>query len=131
MFYNHDYGGCIDFPPEKWEKWYEKWLKNHTNRYFYRYLYNQELKIFVGECAYHWEETEQKYICDVIVHSRYRGKGYGTEALFLLCEAAKDRGLNELWDNIAIDNPSVSLFLRCGFTEISRDADAVWLKKEW
>lgn len=131
MSYNHSYGGCIAFPPEKWETWYEKWLKTDTNRYFYRYLYNEELKTFVGECAYHWNEEEQKHICNVIVHSRYRGKGYGKEALLLLCEAAKDNGLTELWDSIAIDNASIGLFLHCGFVEASRDAEVVWLKKEW
>ncbi len=129
MSYNHAYGGCIDFSREKWEKWYEKWLNSNNERYFYRYLYEMESKIFVGECAFRFDEGDSRWYCDVIVHAKHRGKGYGRVALNLLCEAAKANGLAELYDNIAIDNSAIGLFLRCGFTEVSRDEEAILVKK--
>ena len=129
MSYNHAYGGCIDFPQEKWEKWYEKWLKSNTNQYFYRYLYCEELKCFVGECAYRFDEGDSRWYCDVIVHEKYRGRGYGSEALRLLCDSAKSYGLTELYDNIAVDNPSIRLFLHSSFMEVGRSEEAILLKK--
>lgn len=129
MAYNHAYGGCIDFPPGKWENWYKKWLKDDTNSRFYRYLYNEELKAFVGEIAYHWDEELKCFLCDVLIHGKYRGKGFGREGLNLLCAAAKERGLIQLFDNIAVDNSSLNLFLSCGFEEISRNEEAVLVRK--
>ena len=129
MSYNHAYGGCIDFPRDKWENWYKKWLKFDNEMYFYRYLYDTELKSFVGECAYRFEEEDSRWYCDVIIHAKHRGKGYGTRGLCLLCEAAKANGLTELYDDIASDNPSVALFLKNGFEEVSRDDEAILVKK--
>lgn len=129
MSYNHAYGGCIDFPREKWEQWYEKWLESNMNHYFYRYLYCKESKNFIGECAYRFDEGDSRWYCDVIVHAKYRGRGYGSRALCLLCDAAKANGLTELYDSIAFDNPSIRLFLRNGFMEISRSDEAILLKK--
>ena len=129
MSYNHSYGGCIDFPQEKWEKWYEKWLRSNTNQYFYCYLYSEELKNFVGECAYRFDVEDSRWYCDIIIHAKHRGKGFGTDGLRLLCEAAKAHGLTELHDSIALDNPSIKLFLKNGFEEISRDEEAILVKK--
>lgn len=129
MSYNHAYGGCIDFPREKWEKWYEKWLNSNTKHYFYRYLYSEELKNYVGECAYRFDEEDSRWYCDVIIHAKYRGRGYGKAGLQLLCDAAKANSLTELYDSIAIDNPAIGLFLHSGFTEVSRSEEMILVKK--
>ena len=129
MAYNHAYGGCIDFPKEKWESWKNKWLESNNEKYFYRYLYDTEQKNFVGELAYHYDEEMERFLCDVIVHARYRGQGFGREGLRLLCVAAKENGLSSLYDNIALDNPSLELFLRCGFEEERRNEEFVLLCK--
>ena len=72
----------------------------------------------------------QIYIADVIIYAPYRGKGYGRKGLLLLCETAKANGIKELYDDIAIDNSSVSLFLKCGFAEVLRTSEFVLVKKE-
>ena len=36
----------------------------------------------------------------------------------------------ELYDDIAIDNSSVALFLKCGFVEVLRTTEYVLVKKE-
>ena len=61
--------------------------------------------------------------------AKYRGKGYGSKALNLLCECAKQNGIEFLFDDIAIDNPAISLFLKNGFHEEYRTDDYIMLKK--
>ena len=116
MAYNHAYGGTIPFPKEYWADWHDRWIINHNNKRFYRYI--KENGTFIGEVAYHFDGERQIYIADVIIYAPYRGKGYGRNGLLLLCETAKDNGIMELYDDIAIDNSSVALFLKCGFVEV-------------
>ena len=91
MSYNHAYGGTIDFPPARWEGWAARWLDAADGARFYRYLARED-GIFVGETAYHYDEAQRIYICDIIVHARYRHQGYGREGLRLLCDAARAAG---------------------------------------
>ena len=128
MSYNHAYGGTIPFPKEKWAAWYDRWVIHHNNQRFYRYI--QENNTFLGEAAYHFDEERQIYIADVIVYAPHRGKGFGRQALLRLCESAKSNGVRELFDDIAIDNPSVALFLKCGFREVLRTDEYVLVKKD-
>ena len=128
MSYNRAYGGTIPFPKDYWADWYDRWITNHNNKRFYRYI--KENDTFVGEIAYHFDGERQIYIADVIVFAPYRGKGYGRKGLMHLCEAAKENGIKELHDDIAIDNSSVELFLKCGFVEVMRTNAYVLVKKE-
>lgn len=130
MAYNHAYGGTIDFPRERWADWYARWVEDGSVERFYRYLYDPQADAFVGEAAYHLDRELDGYICDVIVTAACRGRGYGTQGLALLCEAARANGVDRLWDNIAIDNPSVSLFLRAGFREVSRNEEYILVAKD-
>lgn len=129
MSYNHQFGGVIQFPKEKWKRWYEKWIGSKNPYYFYRYLYSIELKKYVGEIAYHYEKETNRYLCDVIVHAKYRGNGFGKEGLNLLCQCAKKNGIHTLYDDILLDNPSVHLFLKNGFIEEERTNEVVIVKK--
>jgi RimJ/RimL family protein N-acetyltransferase len=128
MSYNHAFGGTIDFPRERWATWYERWINNHENKRFYRYIKGNG--IFIGEVAYHRDEQRQIWLADVVVYAPYRGRGYGRAALQLLCDAAQARGIRELYDEIAIDNPAITLFLSCGFYEVLRTEDSILIKKE-
>lgn len=130
MSYNNAYGGVIDFSKDKWENWFDFWIKNPEGKRFYRYLLEAENYQFVGETAYHYNEEQGIFIADIIVSAKYRGKGYGNEGLKLLCKAAKDNGVKELYDDIAADNPAVSLFLKNGFYEEYRTDKIIMLKKE-
>ena len=128
MAYNHAWGGSISFPEEDWDGWYDRWVGEPGDKRFYRYLKDGEYG-FVGEIAYHFDEDLDGFIADVIVHAQYRGHGFGSRALDLLCEAAKANGIEWLYDDIAADNPAIDLFLRHGFTEESRTDDKIILKK--
>lgn len=129
MSYNHAWGGTIPFPEEAWKDWYDYWLVNHEGKRYYRYLQN-ETGNFVGEIAYHYDEERHIHIADVIVYAPYRGNGYGRQALDMLCNAAKENGVTLLYDDIAIDNWAVDLFLTSGFTEEYRTDEIIMLKKE-
>ena len=128
MSYNHAYGGTIPFPKEYWADWHDRWIINHKGKRFYRYI--KENDAFVGEISYHFDEERQIYIADVIVYAPYRKKGYGRKGLLLLCENARRNGIKELYDDIAIDNSSVVLFLDCGFTEVLQTSEYVLVKKK-
>lgn len=126
MAYNEAWGGCLPFPPERWADWAARWLENETR--FYRYVLDEENRP-VGEVA--WHREEELILCDVIIHSAYRHRGYGKEALSLLLAAAKEAALPALWDNIGAQNaPALALFLGAGFREISRTEDAILVKKD-
>lgn len=129
MSYNNAWGGIIDFPEPKWQRWYNYWIEKPDGKRFYRYLIDENNN-FVGEIAYHLDEIENKYLANVIIYSKYRGNGYGREGLKLLCCLAKNNGLKSLYDSIALDNSAIKLFLDCGFTEDYRTKDIVMLKKD-
>ena len=129
MSYNVAWGGTIPFPENTWKEWYDHWLIHHENKRFYRYLQDSENLNFVGEIAYHYDEERGIFLADVIVAAEYRGKGYGSEGLQLLCDAAKANGVDVLRDDIAIDNPAVGLFLKAGFAEEYRTDEIIMLKK--
>ena len=129
MSYNNAYGGTISFPEQNWESWHNKWVNPSNEKYFYRYLQTEDTKEFVGEVAYHYDEIREIVICDVIVLAKYRGRGFGSLGIKLLCEAAKSNNISELHDDIAVDNPSVNLFLKNGFNIEYKTAEIVMVKK--
>lgn len=128
MAYNHSYGGTIAFPKERWHDWYCRWVNPRNRQRFYRYL--TDGADFIGEIAYHFDEGKGIYLADILIDARFRHRGFGKAGLILLCEAAYANGIPALYDNIAIDNGAVTLFLSCGFTEIQRTAEAIWVKKD-
>ena len=130
MSYNHAWGGVIPFPREEWEGWYEHWLVRHEGRRFFRYLKDSETGSFLGEIAYHYDGSRAIWLADVIVKDEYRGRGFGTEGLRLLCEEAAKRGVDFLYDDIALDNPGIGIFLKAGFAEEYRTAEVIMLKKD-
>ena len=127
MSYNHAWGGTISFPEEDWADWYDYWIARPEGKRFYRYLSDGGL--FVGEVAYHYDAELGGMIADVIVYAPARGKGYGRAGLRLLCAAAKENGVGVLWDDLAIDNPAIGLFLSEGFSEEYRTNEKIMLKK--
>ena len=129
MSYNHARGGTIPWPEEKWSGWYDHWITCHEGKRYYRYLKNKDGQ-YVGEIAYYYDAEMQHEIASVIIYSKFRKNGYGSEALDLLCSMAKNNGVSILYDDIAIDNPAIKLFLKHGFVEESRTEEKIILKKE-
>ncbi|MBP5230225.1 MAG: GNAT family N-acetyltransferase [Clostridia bacterium] len=129
MSYNDPWGGAIGFPPSRWDSWYAAWADPGTEGRFYRYVLDAETGLFVGETAYHTDPDEGIVLADVLIHSRFRNRGFGTRGLRLLCAAAKENGISELYDDIAAGNPGLNLFLRNGFEETGRSETSVRVRK--
>ena len=128
MAYNRAWGGTVPFPEARWEAWYSRWVLRPEGERYYRYLVNAAGEP-VGEIAWHYDAERDAHLADVIVHAAYRGRGYGSRGLTLLCGAARSMCLSALWDDIALDNPALSLFLRHGFEEVGRGAEAVTVRR--
>lgn len=128
MSYNNAWGGTIPFPREIWNDWFDCWIANPQKR-FYRYITTGKSRSFVGEAAYHYDPDMDLYLADIIISAKSRRLGFGKAGLLLLCEAAKNEKIPELYDNIAIDNPGISLFFQCGFEEEYRTEEIIMLKK--
>lgn len=129
MSYNHAFGGTAAFPRERWADWYARWIGGEGTRY-YRYLRLEDSGEMVGNVAYYYDEEFGGYMCEVLVSAQYRGRGFGRQGLALLCGAAKSNGVKRLMDNIAVDNPAVSMFFRDGFRERGRTDAYILVEKD-
>ncbi len=83
----HKDTGCIEFPRNKWEKWYKFWIDNKPSTY-YAYIINVVDHQFIGEVNLHYNSVQDWYDIGIIIESKYRGKGYGKKALLLLLDIA-------------------------------------------
>ena len=128
MSYNDHWGGTIDWTQEFWEEWYDWWIINNEGKRYYRYITTED-NIFIGEIAYHYSKDYKGHMANVIIYAKYRKQGYGLKALEMLCEEAKNNGVPFLYDDIAIDNPGISIFLKLGFKEVDRNSEIILLKK--
>ena len=128
MSYNDAWGGTIPFPKEDWDEWYTFWVRNSGQERYYRYLKDDANKVFVGEISYHFDKLRNIYLCDVIIKAEFRRRGFGTQGIQLLCEAAKANGVKALYDDIAADNPSTHLFLKNGFSIEFQNDEIVMVK---
>ena len=79
--------GCIEFPETKWDEWYKRWIGHEPER-FYAYLRRNSDGAFVGEICWHRLPNANACEIGVVIHSPYRGCGYGKQGLFLLTEQA-------------------------------------------
>lgn len=55
--------------------------------------------------------------------------GIGNTTLYLLIDDAKQNGINELYDEIAIDNHSINLFIKNGFKIVKQNNKTIVVKK--
>lgn len=129
MSFNHAWGGVISFTKDIWDDWYNFWLIDNEDKRFYRYLMNED-NVFIGEIAYHYDKDNNMYLANIIIHSKYRNLGYGSKGLDLLCKIAKENGIKTLYDDIAIDNKAIKLFIKHRFIEEKRTDKIILLKKE-
>ena len=66
---------------------------------------------------------------NIIIDNRYRNMGIGNTTLNLLIDDAKQNGINELYDEIVIDNPSINLFIKNGFKIFKQNNKTIVVKK--
>lgn len=83
----HNETGCIDFPGNNWDGWYQKWIHAEPER-FYAYLRRRSDGAFLGEVNLYRKGPAGWYEMGIVLHSRYRGQGYSKEGIKLLLHYA-------------------------------------------
>lgn len=96
MSYNRGYApfkgydsktGCIAFPKEAWQEWYEYFIGCEPER-FYAYIVRLDDGAFLGEVNVHKARGQDWYEMGIVLEAKHRGKGYAEEALRLLLKYA-------------------------------------------
>ena len=123
-YYGYHYDtGCIDFPKEKWRDTFDR--RKKEKKYF-AYIKDNDLGVFVGYVNYQYNKNDNRYECGIVIEAKYRGKGYAKDALRLLCDVAKKKGINELFDNFEKDRGNtLNIFRQVGFKVVS---EQTWKK---
>ena len=80
--------GTITHDDSYWEKWYDLYF-SEPGKYFYAYIYDQDLKAFVGDLNFHPSKLNP-YSRDIgiVIKDEFRGQGYGKLGLKLLIKKA-------------------------------------------
>lgn len=80
--------GTITHDQAYWEKWYELYFSN-PSEYFYAYIYDKDLKAFVGDVNFHPSKLND-FTRDIgiVIKDEFRGQGYGKLGLKLLIKKA-------------------------------------------
>lgn len=123
----HKDTGCIDFPESEWADWYAAWIGREPER-FYAYLQRED-GTWVGEVNFHRSADFQWHDMGVVIEGRYRGCGYGKNALHLLLHQAFDVcAIDALHNDFeAAREAAYHLHLQAGFQEHRREKGVVEL----
>lgn len=80
--------GTITHNDSYWKKWYDLYFSN-PGQYFYAYIYNQDLKTFVGDVNFHPSKSSSSTRdIGIVIKDEFRGQGYGKIGLSLLIKKA-------------------------------------------
>lgn len=115
-----DIGGVFNFSENKWEMFYKKMVAPTDGKNFYCLIYTNSDKP-IGEVSFHGYDSATKIArFNVKVHSDYRNKGYGEEAVRLLLEYYfVEFGGDMLMDNvITVEGERVAQ--KIGFEEVRK-----------
>ncbi len=105
--------GCIDFPEEKWERWFDEKMSNPG--LYYAYIVDSETDEYVGYVNYN-KRDEGLYSMGIVIYSLFRGKGYMRPALIKLIEHARKNGVRQLWDSVPLSRENaLKVFYSLGF----------------
>lgn len=110
--------GCIDFPVGDWRYWRDVWLWREPSRYS-AYLQEEATGEFVGEVCYFYDMEADAHGTGVLIESRHRGRGCGTEGLCLLAEHAfLSPDVDCLFAELpVVREDAIRMYLTAGFRE--------------
>lgn len=110
--------GCINFPITDWRYWRDVWLWQEPSRYS-AYIQIEETGEFVGEACYFYDMETDSHSVGVLIEHCHRNKGYGTQALRLICERAFAHGeVDSLFMDLPMSRESaIRMALTAGFRE--------------
>lgn len=106
--------GTISRTKEEMIDWYNKWINKEPDRY-YAYIFSINESEPIGEVYYYLNNGV--YSMGIVIHGKYRGKGYSYLALKELEEVAFEKnGISMLSDFIPSDRISaINSFKKAGF----------------
>ena len=122
----HNDTGCIDFPKENWQNWYDRFIGREPEKFYAYVVRNGE---FIGEVVLRQEGAPGRYEMGVVIEACHRGKGYSAEAMRLLMDAAFNRlGAEVVCNDFERSRAAaLKLHLNMGF-EIVNEDDCVHLE---
>ena len=111
--------GCIDFPENTWQEWFDFWIDNEPDR-FYAYIVRTSDGAYIGEVNVHKSNTNDWYEMGIVIDAEYRGQGYSKPALNLLITHAFDiLGVNTLHNSFEdTRDRAVEIHKSAGFEEV-------------
>ena len=114
--YHYD-SGCIDFPKDKWQNWYNEKINN--NNLFYAYILDEEKNNYVGYLNFNLNTQNGRSSMGIVIKDNFRGKGYMKPAMLLLIEEARRRNIKYLINTVP-ENREVALksFYSLGFKKV-------------
>lgn len=121
-------GGTYDFPMNKWEMFYKKMVYPTDGKNFYCLVYNNRDKA-IGEVSFHgYDSATSVARFNIKIHSKYRRKGFGEEAVKLLLEYYfQEFGGKIIMDNI-ITGSGESLAKKLGFEEVRKNKNSTTMR---
>ncbi|MDE7105605.1 MAG: GNAT family N-acetyltransferase [Anaeroplasmataceae bacterium] len=123
--YNNE-SGCILFPKEDWDDWYEYFIHNEPDRY-YAYILRKSDHAFLGEVCLRQMDDTNEYEMGIVIESIHRGKGYSLGALKLLLEIAFEKFYAEAVHNSFEEERTAALHLHLnvGFSILNKKDNIV------
>jgi 8-oxo-dGTP pyrophosphatase MutT (NUDIX family)/RimJ/RimL family protein N-acetyltransferase len=120
-----DVGGCIVFPMERRNEWYKRMVNPTDDRNFYCLIYTKS-GMPVGEVSFHrFDEVERKADFNIKIQNKFRGKGYGKEAMHLLLSYYfYDYSGQVIYDHVANEKGQKAL-RNFGFDIVSRSDNEI------
>lgn len=121
-------GGSIDWPLERYERWFEEMTGSAADLYF---LVRDLSGNCVGEVSYHgFDRAAGSARFNVKILSSCRGRGYGKEAVLLMLDHFfSGRGGLVMDDDIAPDNfGAQKLFTALGFERLPERTDVFYAR---
>lgn len=105
--------GCIDFPKDQWEEWHKKTFGDRKK--YYAFILDEKTGEFVGHVNFH-KDNDGKYSMGIVIHSKFRGRGYMRPAITLLLEKAKSRRIKKIYDTLPLSREhALKVFDDLGF----------------
>lgn len=95
--YDYNDGTIVTDIKELNNVWFPKWINNWPTNY---YTYIKDEDVFVGEIYAKWDNEKQAYEIGVVIKAEYRGNGYASRAIGLLCKQLKKLGAKKLFHEL-------------------------------
>jgi len=114
--------GCIDYPDEVLDDWYQQWVGMEPDR-FYAYIRRTTDNAWIGDVNFHYSPEKDWWDMGIVIYAPYRGKGYAVPALKLLLDHAfRGCGIPLLHNDFEISRGAAwAIHRKLGFREVGKE----------